>query len=431
MTARRSLRNRVAVTLAVFGGAVSLALATVIYLASQDLERRLIDETLTAELDDYVARRARNPRSLPERTATIRAFVVADSGGTTPIPPAVAALAPGHHSLVLDATPYRAAVRTVGTQRFVVLYDVSALRRREQGFLLLLAGSVLLITVISALAGRWLASRTIAPVTELAQRVAGLRPEDPPAPLASRFPWDEVQQLAADFDAYLGRLHDFIERERLFTGDVSHELRTPLAVIKGATELLLTDPGLDAKNRSRVARIGRAVAEMSEISGALLALAREQEGSTVQPGACDVAAVAEDLVSRYRELFRGKPVELVLDVAARPRAGADRAVLAMVLGNLLRNALSFTEAGEVRIRLLADAVVVEDTGQGIGSGDSRELFRPYVRGERSEGAGLGLSLVQRLCERQGWQVVLANRPGGGTVARLQFSQTAGVASHDA
>ncbi|MGD8587656.1 MAG: HAMP domain-containing sensor histidine kinase [Chromatiales bacterium] len=421
MRFRRSLRYRVAVTLALFAGAVSLTLAIIIYLSFQDLERRLIDETLTAELDDYVERRARNPNSLPERTATIRAFVVAPTGGTNPIPAAVAALESGHHRLELDDIPYYAAVRSVGSQRFVVLYDISASQRRERGFLLLLAGSVLLITLISALAGRWLAARTIAPVTELARRVADLRPEDPPPHLAEQFPWEEVQRLAADFDSYLARLHDFIERERLFTGDVSHELRTPLAIITGATELLQADPHMDQKNQYRVARIGRAVAEMGEISGALLGLAREQENPDAQPQECDVEAVAAELVSRYRELFRAKPVELFMTVSGRPSLQTDRAVLAMVLGNLLRNALSFTDTGQVEVILESNGIRVEDTGRGIPVSDSNRLFRPYVRSGNSSGAGLGLSLVQRLCERQGWRVTLANRASGGAVARLQFS----------
>jgi len=421
VTARRSLRNRVAVTLAVFGGVVSLALATVIYLASQDLERRLIDETLTAELDDYVVRRERNPHSLPERTATIRAFVVTADGNSTQVPDAVSALVPGRHRLVLDGIPYRAAVRGVGEQRFVVLYDVTALRRREQGFLLMLAASVLMITVISAFAGRWLAGRTIAPVTELIRRVSERQPEEEaPPPLAEQFPWYEVQRLAADFDNYLLRLHDFIERERLFTGDVSHELRTPLAVIQGATDLLMADPDIDRKNRLRIARIDRAVAEMGEISGALLALAREQEAPAVQGGDCDVEAVVEELVSRHRQLLHDKPVTLSVEVIQKPKVAADHAVLAMVIGNLLRNALTFTDSGEVRIRLESGAIQVEDTGQGLQTSEIRQLFRPYVRGGDSKGAGLGLSLVQRLCKRQGWQVTLANRPGGGTIARLIF-----------
>jgi len=426
MQVRRSLRNRVAVTLAVFGGVVSLTLAAVIYLASQDLERRLIDETLTAELDDYVVRRERNPHSLPERTATIRAFVVMPDGNSARVPKAVTELVPGRHRLVLDGIPYRAAVRSVGEQRFVVLYDVTALRRREHGFLLMLAVSVLMITVISAFAGRWLAGRAIAPVTELMRRVSERQPEeDAPPPLAAQFPWHEVQRLAADFDNYLLRLHDFIERERLFTGDVSHELRTPLAVIQGAADLLMADPDLNRKNRLRIARINRAVAEMGEISGALLALAREQDTPAAQGKDCDVAAVVEELVSRHRQLLHDKPVAVNVRVIEPPRVAADHAVLAMTIGNLLRNALTFTESGEVRITLESGAVQVEDTGQGLQTPEIQKLFSPYVRGGDSKGAGLGLSLVQRLCKRQGWQITLANRPGGGTVARLTFSSPPG------
>lgn len=420
MSARHSLRHRVAVTLALFAGVVSLTLAAVIFLASHDLEERLIDDTLSAELDDYVARRARNPQSLPERTATIRAFVVSPAGDTT-VPAEVAALELGQHKLELEGIPYRAAAREVGEQRYVVLYDTRALKRREQLFLLLLAASVLLITMIAAVAGHWLAGRVIAPVDELARRVAGLRPEESLVPLAGQFPWVEVQRLAADFDDYLLRLHDFIERERLFTGDVSHELRTPIAVIKGATELLLADPQLGEKNRQRIARIARAVAEMGEISGALLALAREQEGRRLQHPPCDAVTVASELVERYRNLHHGKPVTLSMSISEVPVVHADRTVLAMVLANLLRNALSYTESGEVQLTLNSHSIVVEDSGVGLGSCDSSELFRPYVRGEQSSGAGLGLSLVKRLCERKGWQVTLANRPGGGTRAELLFS----------
>ena len=348
-------------------------------------------------------------------------LVITPDGNSTQVPEAVTELVPGRHRLVLDGIPYRAAVRSVGEQRFAVLYDVTALKRREQGFLLMLAVSVLLITVISAFTGRWLAGRAIAPVTELIRRVSERHPEeDAPPPLAEQFPWSEVQRLAADFDNYLLRLHDFIERERLFTGDVSHELRTPLAVIQGATELLMADPDIDRKNQLRIARIDRAVAEMGEISGALLALAREQETPAVDTGDCDVLAVVEELVSRHRQLLHDKPVTLNVNVIELPKVAADHAVLAMTIGNLLRNALTFTDSGEVRITLESDAIQVEDTGQGLQTSEIQQLFRPYVRSDDSKGAGLGLSLVQRLCKRQGWQVTLANRPGGGTIARLAF-----------
>ena len=142
-------------------------------------------------------------------------------------------------------------------------------------------------------------------------------------------------------------------------------------------------------------------------------------------GDCDVVAVVEELVSRHRQLLHDKPVTLSVSVIEPPKVAADHAVLAMTIGNLLRNALTFTDSGTVRITLESDAIQVEDTGQGLQTPEIDRLFRPYVRGGGSQGAGLGLSLVQRLCKRQGWQITLANRPGGGTVARLTFLSPSG------
>lgn len=351
MTTNWSLRSRLAITLAIFGGMVSLILATIIYIASADLEARLIDDTLNAELDDFIARRHRNPLSLPERTATIRAYVVTEQSNTKLIPDRVKTLQPGLHAIQLEGISYRAAVRAVANERFVVLYDTSALRQREAGFITLLSTSVLLVTLLSALAGRLLAARLIAPVNELARRVSELRPEDESPPLAEEFPWIEVRRLAQDFDIYLQRLHDFIERERLFTGDVSHELRTPLAVINGATELLLSDKTLDPRIQKRVLRIARASNSMEEISVALLALAREKGDASSRSIECDVEIVAREVIEHYQALFQHKAVEILLDVKSPLKLHADHAVLSMVLGNLLRNALNFTEQGQVVIKI--------------------------------------------------------------------------------
>ena len=71
----RNLRYRVAVFFAGFGALISLALALALYFAAQDVGQRLVDETLTAELDDYIARRERNPNSLPPSTVRLHGYV--------------------------------------------------------------------------------------------------------------------------------------------------------------------------------------------------------------------------------------------------------------------------------------------------------------------------------------------------------------------
>ncbi len=419
MAASQSLRLRVAGAFAIFGGLLSITQAIGLYVASRDLGERLVSETLTAELDDYIARRSRNPHSMPEETATIRAYVIPNPDREGPPPAPVQRLTAGRHHLTLGGEPYQAAVRDVDGQRFIVLYNESRRLRRERGFAAFLAVGALTMSVLAAILGHWLAGRVIAPVTELAQRVGRLRPEDKPPPMAEAFPWDEVRELAKAFDDYVARLQAFIERERNFTGDVSHELRTPLAVIGGACEVLLADPGIDGAARERVQRIARAVAEMVEITGALLILARER--GEAPAGTTDVAEVVDEVVERLRAIYRAKPIEVAIEIRDRPQVAAERVVLVMAVGNLVRNAFAYTEKGSIHIQLSCDWLEIADSGPGIAPTELARVFDRHYRGAGSSGAGIGLSLVRRICERYGWHLEFVSRPGQGTQIRLQFA----------
>jgi signal transduction histidine kinase len=428
----RSLRYRVALAFALFGGLVSLLLAMGLYIASHNLEERLVDESLTAELEDYIARRTRNSHSVPPATATVHGYVLrmvasgetgrggdGDADGRA-VPDAVRALEPGRHHLDLAGVPHRAAVADHGGNRFYLLYNIELLQRREQYFVAILAAGIIVMALISAAGGLWLAGRVIAPVGELAQRVRGLRPEDRPAPLVQDFGQDELGELAHAFDRYLERLRAFIDRERAFTSDVSHELRTPLAIIHGAAEVVLADETLPERLRERLMRVERAAQEMSELTSALLVMAREEETGARPSTPCDVSTALQDVVDKHRYLLKNKPLEVGIDVQARPSLAADRAVLAIVLGNLIRNAFSHTAGGRIDIRLDPDRVVVRDTGSGIRREELSRVFQRYYRGAGSAGTGIGLSLVKRICDRYGWDVRIASEEGCGTTVELVF-----------
>jgi len=91
----------------------------------------------------------------------------------------------------------------------------------------------------------------------------------------------------------------------------------------------------------------------------------------------------------------------------------------MVLGNLLRNAFSFTEQGEIVVSIDEHSIQVDDSGSGLGEYQQEKLFQPYVRGSHvNSGSGLGLSLVWRLCQRNGWKIEVCDRDEGGTQAKL-------------
>jgi len=420
MRFQHSLRYRVAVGFAVVSSLVSLLLAATLYFAAHDVSQRLIDETLTAELDDYVARRERNPVSIPPSTVTVHGYVSRQGDDHASIPAELRELQPGWHDLQLGETPYRVVVMDRLGERYFLLHDISLQERRENRFLIFLGTGVLLMALLSAGIGLWLAGRVIAPVTELAHCVRSSSANQRPACLAENFPNDEVGELARVFESYIARLRAFVERERMLAADLSHELRTPLAVVQGATEVLLEDETLSSRHRERLERIERAIHDMTDLGTALLLMAREESGETVS-SLCPVAEILDESLEKHRHLVQNKPVDLVLDIQAPSlRLRIERALLYIVISNLLRNAITFTERGEVRVSLFDDRLVVEDTGSGISVGDQERLFQRHFKGT-PKGTGIGLSLVKRICDHYGWEIQLESRGGNGTRAEIHFA----------
>ena len=415
---RRSLRFRVAAAFAGFGVLLSLLFTAVIYLAAHDQSRRLIDQTLRAELEDYMARRTRNPLSLPPATASLRGYVVESAAAKEELPEALRPLAPGQYEISVEGTPYRVAVADAGSQRFFILFNEERQRQREQRFLGYLAAAAAMMTLLATTIGLWLAGRVIAPVTELARTVGAARPERPPRLAQDAAPGDEIAELTRAFDHYHARLAAFIEREQAFAADASHELRTPLAVIRGAAEVLRVIPGLPPAQMERVARIERAAAEMVDLIAALLLLAREEKPT--QDTDCDAGILVSECVERYRPHAERRGTQLSLRVEAAVRLAVEPALFSIVVANLIRNAVAHTEGGIIEVALAPAQLTVRDSGTGIVDEEIGRVFQRYYRGAGSAGSGIGLSLVKRICDLQSWQISLESRAGGGTKATLSF-----------
>jgi signal transduction histidine kinase len=419
MARRHSLRRRVALAFAGLGAALSLLLTTGIWLAAHDVSRRLIDQTLKAELEDYMARRARNPHSIPPATASLRGYLVPAGAAGEDVPPAIRNLPVGQHEIELDAVPYRVAVAERDGDRYLILFSEERQRLREQRFLGYLIAGGLLMTLLASVGGRWLAGRVIAPVAELAAAVGAAEPEKPPR-LADRHQNDdEIAELARAFDHYLARLAAFLERERTFAADASHELRTPLAVIRGAAEVLADDATLNEAQAARIARIQRATEDMSDLIAALLLLAREENASIEEP--CDAVQIARDCLDRYQPLAKPRGTALSLEAPAPVKLPVPAAMFAIVVANLVHNAVAHTDNGTVAVHIDVEALTVRDTGVGIRDSEIGQVFQRYYRGAESKGVGIGLSLVKRICDRHGWHIELESPTAGGTVATLRFA----------
>jgi len=316
---------------------------------------------------------------------------------------------------------YKLAVRKTPEVWFFLAYDMTESIRGESQLNRALFFSVLVFSVLSLVLGWWSASKVMKPVSDLAARLRAYRGgTSEPEPLAPRFPDDEVGQLAQALDDYSARLTEVVQRDREFNADVSHELRTPLAVIRGATELLLTRPDLDPKVLQRLQRIQRAEQQCTDLIGALLLLSRNERGQ----GSSNVARVSEQLLDSHRAQLGGKPLELVLEGNHDLVIDAPESALSVALGNLIGNAVKYSKEGAVRVRVGANAVEVIDSGPGLSEEDAAKLFQRGYRGTHaghSQGGGIGLSIVSRLCDLYGWQVNVRPGAGRGVIATLTFS----------
>ena len=206
-------------------------------------------------------------------------------------------------------------------------------------------------------------------------------------------------------------------------GMVAHDLRNPLHLMSATAELL-ADADQPLERRRQLAGItGRATQQMSRLVTDLLDTARMQAGRlTLDVADVALGALVEQAVENMRPLAEDRGIHLAVQLTgAELLVHADAARVQQALGNLLGNALKFTERGG-RVTLRAhpgDGCVVfavEDTGPGISADRLPRLFEQFWQarvGDR-RGVGLGLSIAKGIVDAHGGRIWVESTPGQGT-----------------
>lgn len=405
-----------------FGTLLSVLFAAAVLFLQSLLEDALIARTLEQELDQYMEEVRRNPSVLEPFYSRIEGYLTRP-GRAEIVPEEFRSLPTGVHEVSTNGKVYKAAVRKDDDFWAFLTYDISENRELSRRLIWGLAVAIVLFSLLSLALGMWSAGRVMAPVSNLARRLGALEGNEGELHLAQHFPDDEVGQLAAVVDEYSHKLNELVERDKAFNADVSHELRTPLAVISGATELLLAQPDMPVKARERLLRIARAARQSTDTTTALLHLVRAERGSAGESSNQDVGHIVEQLVENYRPLIEGRDLMLNVRQAERLNVIAPEAVIAVVLGNLLGNAIRYTQEGEVVVEVRSGEVRIVDTGPGIEPDELPHIFDRHFRGHGSggKGSGLGLSIVKRLSDLYGWRIEFSNRTDtSGLVVSVAF-----------
>jgi two-component system OmpR family sensor kinase len=276
--------------------------------------------------------------------------------------------------------------------------------------------------------------RGMRPLDAMSRAVAKRRP-DALAPLVDKDLPRELKPLAGSLNALLARLDGALSAQRRFTADAAHELRTPLAALRLQVDLAARASD-GSKRTEALDELRAGVDRAAHLVEQLLTMARlEPEASPRAFGPVDLVALAKEALVARSALATDRKVDLGLSRGAPVAVRGDSTTLAVLIANLLDNALRYTPAGG-RIDVAIDdedgaaVLSVSDTGPGIPAEEHERVFERFRRGTSSAapgtstGSGLGLSIVRRVADAHGATVTLGDRAGAsGLEVGVRFPPT--------
>jgi signal transduction histidine kinase len=315
-------------------------------------------------------------------------------------------------------------VRVAGDPRqgALVVLEFRDLQRRE------VTDAVRVLTLVGfgalAVAGlvSWLlAGRVLAPIRLVRQTAERIGESDLTRRIAVGGD-DDVAQLARTFNHMLDRLEAAFAAQRRFLDDAGHELRTPITVIRGHLELMGDDP---ADRRDTIGLVTDELDRMGRIVDDLIVLAKAEQPDFLTLGSVDVADLTVEVAAKARAL--GRRQWIVAEVAETIIL-ADGQRLTQALLQLAANAVQHTgDGGRISIGSAVGGgrvrLWVSDTGAGIAPEDHERIFERFARGSeprRSDGAGLGLTIVRTITQAHGGVVRLDSTPGRGATFTLEL-----------
>jgi two-component system, sensor histidine kinase and response regulator len=241
---------------------------------------------------------------------------------------------------------------------------------------------------------------------------------------------EEVQDKNNDLAAALATAREATLMKGRFLANMSHEIRTPMNGVVGMTDLLLDTP-LNDEQREYAEAVKQSAGALLTVINDILDLSKIEAGRlTMECTPFDIVAVVKETIAWFaiRARAKGLDLESILPSDAELPVRGDPGRLRQILTNLIGNAIKFTKAGKVVVRMevLGSAAesmnvkfYVEDTGIGISPEHRGQIFRAFMQGDSSTtrkygGTGLGLAISQQLVELLGGDIGVESERGCGS-----------------
>ncbi len=249
---------------------------------------------------------------------------------------------------------------------------------------------------------------------------------------------EELQQKNEELEAARNAAEKAENARDIFLANMSHELRTPINTILGLNELILRESSEEAvKEYARDIRQAGSIL-LALVSDILDFSKLEADKMELTEGIYDVSSLLNDLINSISLQQRRKKLDLVLEIAQDVpyKLYGDEIHIRQIVGNLLSNAVRYTEKGKITLRLswkevsedvIEIYVIVKDTGIGIKEKDIPKLFKAFQRMDstvrsKEDRTGLGLAITERLLELMGSRLEVQSVYGKGSAFSFKILQ---------
>jgi signal transduction histidine kinase len=279
--------------------------------------------------------------------------------------------------------------------------------------------------------GRLFARIALSPMIKVMNDVKFIRSTSLDKRLITKEGKDEINELAVTFNNLLEHLEQAFEAQGSFVAHASHELRTPITAIIGDVEVTLAQPREAAEYRSTLEGVLTEAEKLSDLINNLFELAQTNTGIT-EFRELRLDELLWQIKDEWSTRFPDSHIELHYTLPEDTRkytVQANNYLLFVAIGNILRNAIKFSNNGVVECRLFIQnnnpVISIRDGGIGISTEDLRNIFQPFFRGGNTfgyGGFGVGLSLADKIFRLHNVRVGVLSEINRGTEFQLYFTR---------
>lgn len=293
--------------------------------------------------------------------------------------------------------------------------------------------SFLIGVFLVSVSGWYYAGKSLQPVSQIVTEVEDIQPSNLSMRVATGNSQDELARMAEAFNHLLDRVERAFQMQRMFVSNVSHELKNPITAIRTQIEVTLQRERNPDAYRKALLSVLDDIRDLGETEQKLLQLARvysNPQDIPFSPTRLDelLWVSMEQFKKQYPEYNSSVEFGDMPENEEDLLVSANEPLLRLAIINLMNNACKYASDHKVLLRLIFKAnrrheIEVCDQGPGIPDSEKSLIFEPFYRSPRHislKGTGIGLSLVKNITNLHQIELLVENRPSGGTVFRLVF-----------